>query len=767
MTKNMAKKFFSALAAIAVLAVSACTEEELDKFLNEGKEVPATSITIDESASLTMTVGETRALKVTVEPENTTDKVVWTSLMEEYATIEDGVVKALKEGIASIVATAGKVQAGCRIIIRPAQEGGDGKIEATSIKLNKTEITLKPGLSEQLEVVEILPENANEKTVVWESSNEKVALVTPRDIIAADGTLLRGGNVTGRDPGEAIVTARAGVAKAECKVIVSTDGTATIESISIDPASVKISIDEESVLTAIIKPEDAKVSIEWKSDNTKVVAVGSISDRTAKIQGLSPGTTKVMALAGGLMAYCEVTVEKRPGSEVPAESIELDKTKMQMTIGQTAQLTATVLPENATDKTVTWSSTDPRVASVSNGLVSAMSAGQTIIEAKAGDLTARCEVIVINGGGSSTLNSVSVDPSFLSLALDEEQVVSLVMDPADAEVTIYWESSSSYIAKVQMISKTQAKVKGLSVGQSVVTVHAGDLTASCLVSVSDFDNSVPVESVTLNAHELTLKVNEQFQFVATVLPENATEKGVVWTSSAQSSKLYIDSKGQISALQECEATITVRCKANPMIYDTCKVTVTGGSSGPGEEVVDLGLPSGLKWRSMNVGASIPEDYGDYFAWGETSTKSKYSWSNYTFGHEQNGTFSKYGTGGPNDKSVLDPEDDAATVILSDGWRTPTVKEWKELIDNCSWAWKTRNGVNGMLVTGPNGKSIFLPAGGWYETSITNRGSYGSYWTASLAGIQGMARAIDFVSYDVEDTAACGRSQGKTVRPVKN
>ena len=169
---------------------------------------------------------------------------------------------------------------------------------------------------------------------------------------------------------------------------------------------------------------------------------------------------------------------------------------------------------------------------------------------------------------------------------------------------------------------------------------------------------------------------------------------------------------------------------------------------------------------MNVGASKPEDYGNYYAWGETSTKSSYSWSNYKFGHSQNGSFTKYDTGvGTDNKSVLDPEDDAATVNLGGGWRTPTRKEWKELYEQCTWTWKTRNGVNGMQVTGPNGKSIFLPAGGWYDSTISNRGTYGSYWTASLAGIQGMASTLDFISSAVENTAAYARCQGKTVRPV--
>ena len=671
----MTKKFFTALTAIVMLALSACTQDEINQFLNDGKEIPATSITLDVPLDAELKVGETLTITAKVEPENTTDKVEWVSLYPEIASVENGVVTGLKEGIASIEAKAGKVMASCRLVIRKADENGGGSDKA-------------------------------------------------------------------------------------------------VESIAVDPAVTKITIGADGILTAIITPEDAKADIKWVSDNTQVVTVEKTSDRQAKITGVSVGTTKVLAMVGDKMAFSEVTVEKGSGNTVPVTSITLDKNKVSMNIGESAQLKATVLPEDATDKTVTWSTTNDRVASVSqDGLVLAVGQGQAEIMASAGGQTAKCEVTVGGGGGSSTINSASVDPSFVALGLGQEQVVSLIMDPEDAEVTIYWESQASYVAKVQMVSKTQAKITGVGVGQTVVTVHAGDLTANCQVSVTDSDNSVPVESVTLDRHELTLSVNQQYQFTATVLPENASNKNVVWMSSANSAKLYISSTGQLTALQPCEATITVRCQANPMIYDTCQVTVTGGSSDPGEEVVDLGLPSGLKWRGWNVGASKPEEYGNYYAWAETSPKSNYSSSNYKYPATNLGdgmiVYAKYdstpihGDG----KTVLEPVDDAATANLGNGWRTPTFNDFKELREKCTWAWTTRNGVNGMLVTGPNGKSIFLPGGGWYtNTTLTGKNTYGSYWSATGRG--DIAHAVDFANGYV-DKAVLARSDGRSVRPVKD
>lgn len=788
----MTKKFFTALATIALLALSACTQEELDKFLNS-----VNSIKLDHT-QVEMTVGETLNLIATVDPFKGDTKVVtWTSSSPDVASVKGtevpdvvginmpaGKVTALKEGETTITAKAGDKSATCKVIVKKKADdngggnGGDGKVEATSITLNKTEITLVTGLSEQLEIVKILPENVTDKNALWVSSNPDVAVVIDKDAVV-DGVTYKGGRVTGRDLGEATITAYLGTAKAECKVTVVSGGggDATIESLVIDPAPVTLAVDEEQVLTAVMKPSGAKVNVEWKCDKPEILAMGAINDTQAKIQGLANGKATVTAYAGGKTATCEVTVTGGAAT-VPVTSITLDHTQLNMTVGQKAQLIATVLPENATDKTLNWSVMDNRIVSVDgNGELTAQSVGSTtvtVISVMYPSVQASCQVTVTNGGGggSSTLDRVSIDPPSVTLELNDEKDLTLVLDPSDAEVTIYWESSNSSIAKVQMTSKTTAKVTGMAVGEATLTAHAGDMTATCDVTVISSGSAIHVESVTLNVHELQLNVNQQFQLIATVLPENATEKGVVWSSNVQSSKLYIDTNGMVTGLQACEATVTVRCKDNAYIYDTCHITVTGGgSSGGDEDYVDLGLPSGLKWRSMNVGASKPEEYGNYYAWAETSPKSNYASSNYKYPSTNYGdgiiVYAKYDTTPVqgDGKTVLEAEDDAATANLGNGWRMPTFKEFKELRENCTWAWTTRNGVNGMLVTGPNGKSIFLPGGGWYtNTTLTGKTTYGSYWTASGSG--GNAHAVDFASGYV-DKAYLARSDGRSVRPVKD
>lgn len=189
---------------------------------------------------------------------------------------------------------------------------------------------------------------------------------------------------------------------------------------------------------------------------------------------------------------------------------------------------------------------------------------------------------------------------------------------------------------------------------------------------------------------------------------------------------------------------------------------------PGDNVheyVDLGLPSGLLWATCNVGASSPEDYGDYFAWGETSTKSKYNWSTYFDTNDGGNTFNKYNNNGG--KTVLNPADDAAHVNWGGSWRMPTKEEQDELRNKCTWEWTTQNGVKGRKVTGPNGNSLFLPAaGGRSNSGLYSAGSDGYYWSSSLyTGYSDYAYYLVFGS-DFVDWYYDGRYFGQSVRPVR-
>ena len=178
-----------------------------------------------------------------------------------------------------------------------------------------------------------------------------------------------------------------------------------------------------------------------------------------------------------------------------------------------------------------------------------------------------------------------------------------------------------------------------------------------------------------------------------------------------------------------------------------------GSDGhEGNGYVDLGLS--VKWATCNVGASSPEEYGGYYAWGETTTKTEYT-------SENSVTSGKW----MNDISG-NAQYDAATANWGGNWRMPKSTELEELIDNCTWTWTTYNGVNGYNVEGPNGNSIFLPAAGVRIISLNSAGSYGGYWSsAPLDGnYDNNAYYLGFDS-DNQYMSNFYRYYGRSVRPV--
>jgi len=170
-------------------------------------------------------------------------------------------------------------------------------------------------------------------------------------------------------------------------------------------------------------------------------------------------------------------------------------------------------------------------------------------------------------------------------------------------------------------------------------------------------------------------------------------------------------------------------------------TTTSGGGNTTTGWVDLGLPSGLLWAECNLGASTPEEYGNYYAWGETSPKSMYLWDTYRYatvdaasGSLQ--TFTKYNSsssyGTVDNKITLDATDDAATAALGSGARIPTRAEWQELLNNTTVTWTMQNGIYGRKFTSTNGNSLFLPAAGSrYGSELRSAGEYGYYWSSSL------------------------------------
>ena len=245
------------------------------------------------------------------------------------------------------------------------------------------------------------------------------------------------------------------------------------------------------------------------------------------------------------------------------------------------------------------------------------------------------------------------------------------------------------------------------------------------------DLTVVTPSITVisSANSLTIPLDD----FAVTTDETATVYFMMAPANLLGETLEITLSDEVGAYMKFEGTGKDFVAGTAYAYP-----LTGGeklTSIP-EYAVDLGLPSGTLWADRNVGADAPEGYGDFFAWGETTAKDTYSWATYLLCNGSSTKITKYcnqtNYGTIDGKTTLEPADDAAYVNMGKDWRMPTAQEQQELITQCTREWTTQNGVNGYKLTGPNGKSIFLPAAGYHTNKLhLGAGANGYYWSSTL------------------------------------
>ena len=240
-----------------------------------------------------------------------------------------------------------------------------------------------------------------------------------------------------------------------------------------------------------------------------------------------------------------------------------------------------------------------------------------------------------------------------------------------------------------------------------------------------------VSSIELSQTSVEMDLNTSVQLRVAVYPTYADDPRVSWSSS-NDEVAEVDDNGMVYARSNGTATITCEALDGSGAKATCEVDVSHAR-------VDLGLS--VKWATMNIGAKSPKKYGSKYAWGETQPKNYYNWSTYDWGNPKEGGLTKYNTssdyGIVDNKTALDPADDIAHVNWGEPWRMPTVEEWQELMDQCTWTLEMIDEdeeAYGYRVTSKvNGNSILLPCGGcsfdnylsWYK------GDMGYYWSKSL------------------------------------
>ncbi len=276
--------------------------------------------------------------------------------------------------------------------------------------------------------------------------------------------------------------------------------------------------------------------------------------------------------------------------------------------------------------------------------------------------------------------------------------------------------------------------------------------------------------------------NPKFHLSETVMTVEVGESKSVNIINGGSSYTVANSNNYVTTvISGNKLTVTGSSKGITTVYVTDAATgatavltviVTEATMPEEPEYVDLGLPSGTLWATKNIGANKPEDYGDYFSWGETEPKTVYDWSTYKWCNGTRTTLTKYCTdssyGTVDNKTELDIEDDVAYIKWGPSWRIPSNEQMKELTDNCTWQWTTRNSVNGYLVTGPNGNKLFLPAAGaYFGNSLYDDGINGYYWLPTLNDECSLANGLYISSgiWSIWGNEFGSRCSGFTVRAV--
>ena len=727
--------------------------------------VPVESVSLDKTTCTVHTIDSTFTMTPTISPEDATNKSVsWESSNPSVATVDaNGKVTAKGNGATVITITTNDQSKTATCEITVAQW-------VTGIKLDKITLTLNEGQAITLTPT-ISPSNAKDKSVTWSSSNTAVATVD------------QNGKVTAVEKGTATIkaTANDGSGKsASCSLTVNR----LVTSITMDKTQYTfLAIDGTLTLAPTVLPTDATdKSVSWKSSNTSVATV----DANGKVTAKGNGTATITATAkdgSGKSATCTITVAQR------VTGITLDKTSLTLNEGQTATLSPTVSPSNANDKSLAWSSSNTSVATVDqNGKVTALSKGTATIKATAKDgsgKSASCSVTV-----NRLVSSITLDKSSMTLYNGETATIAATVLPETANNReMAWASSNTSVATVS----TSGVVTGVAGGFATITATAKDGSgkfATCKVEIKQY-----VLDIKLDKTSLMFNVGQAVTLSPTISPSYANDKSVAW-SSDNTAVATVDQNGQVTAVSIGRASITVAAKDGSDISASCGVYVSPVGT------VDMGFPmEGGKivyWATSNLSeiglCAKPEDYGDYYAWGETesyyaeghsqdkpcsSWRSRtnpaitgYNWSSYKWCNGSSNTLTKYNTDSRygstvDNKTVLEPEDDVAHVKLGGSWRMPTDAEWRELSNNCTWTWSILHTVKGRLVTSTkNGASIFLPAAGHRNgTNLDEVGSRGYYWSSSLyTGYPFGARNVYFKS-DALLIDYYYRCRGYSIRPV--
>lgn len=521
------------------------------------KVIKVTKISLSASTLLTK-VGCTEKITATVTPTNADNRAVtWSSSAPTVASVDQsGNIIAKSVGNATITVKAkdgSGVTATCWVNVTD--------IKVTSITLNKTTLNIKTGATEQL-TAKVQPTDATNSKVTWSSNNKDVAEV--------DQT----GMITAKKEGSAVIT------------VTAQDGSGKTATCQVNVTDIKVSGITLSASTLAMQTEDVKQlsvtnitpanatnkALKWESKNTWVATVDESGNVTAK----NPGEATITVTAadnGGAQATCKVTVTERTAPVIKVTQIQLSQTRASLNEGKELQLTATVLPANATNQSLTWSSSVEGVATVDpTGKVTAIKAGTTVITATAKDdsgISASCTVQVTVP--TVKVTGITLNKTTASVVKGKTVALTATVTPDTAtDKTIKWTTSNKNVATVS----TDGVVTAVAAGTATITAIAADdsgVKATCKITVTN--PVVKVTKVTLNKTTASVVKGKTLTLKATVTPTNATNKNVTWKSSNSKVAKVDEKSGVVTAVAAGTATITCTAADGSGKSAACKITV--------------------------------------------------------------------------------------------------------------------------------------------------------------------------------------------------
>ena len=643
----------------------------------EPEEIRVISISLSEN-TLELKVGDEAGIEATIFPDNATNKKIsWSSSNESVATVgPDGIVEAVSTGTAFITARSedSGVSAKCEITVK------DKVISVTGIALNKTSLSLTEGEEFTLEAT-ITPDNATNKEISWASDNEAVATVSAEGVVRAIKAGSANVTVTTVDQGKT----------ASCAVTVDIKMSAvTGEATHISCRNAKL-----SGKANIPQTTSTNLSLGVLYSTSSAILLGSATQLEAKDYDASFNFSIDTAVLEPETTYYYRSYVIL-NDEVSYGQIESFKTLAVSSMIQTLDA-GDIVPKEATLNAM-LDLTDCKYSSIEYGFELTPEVGQ-----------------------AKTLTADNLADKAFSYR-DE---------------TLVKNTGYSYVAYVKLddiLYKGETKTFTTTSIQASVTAEASE---------------VQCNSATISG-SLTVQSEGSFSKSAVVYYSKTTNTLDGLKSNGLKKTLTLGADGSYTAaLSSLSYSTSYNFVVVAKVDDVEFVSTIGNFSTiapPEPSLVDLGLS--VKWASFNLGASKPSEYGGYYQWAgtedvsdtgiylyisncpyHTDSSSSSSWTKYN-------TNSSYGT--VDNKTVLEPMDDAASVALGGKWRIPTDEEWTELCntDNCSWTWTTIDGINGYKVQskmpGYTDNWIFLPAAGCRDGHyLYDVGSASGYWSSSL------------------------------------